>query len=387
MDKTARSFFEGQAVGSERDTIKFCKTVSVIPARLIAIDLVYRLLLITFALTALTPAFADDPIPVVTQPLYELALYPESTSAAQVVSLNNSVIAAQVGGLVAEVPVRVGDTVKAGAVLVKLGCKDMELEYEKLKAEHQATQAKLELAQWHLKQSELLASQRTLPMEKVQERRAELAVLRGDLAADMTGIKIAERQMASCLVKAPFAGIVTERSISVGQLVSNGTALVHLLDLGQTEVSAQVASRDIAALRVAGELAFEHEGQRYPLKLRAVLPAIQAQTGTQEVRMDFIGKRGQPGAAGRLVWQNPTLHIASDQLVKRDGQLGVFTEQAGAAHFHPLPDAQNGRPAVIGLSPDTPIIVSGQYGLNEGSRVKVQTIPKTATKSGSKPKP
>lgn len=387
MDKTARSLFEGQAVGSERDTIKFCKTISVIPARLIAVDLVYRLLLITFALTALTPAFADDPIPVVTQPLYELALYPESTSAAQVVSLNNSVIAAQVGGLVAEVPVRVGDTVKAEAVLVKLGCKDMELEYEKLKAERQATQAKLELAQWHLKQSELLTSQRTLPVEKVQERRAELAVLRGDLAADMAGIKIAERQMASCLVKAPFAGIVTERSISVGQLVSNGTALVHLLDLSQTEVSAQVASRDIAALRVAGELAFEHEGQRYPLKLRAVLPAIQAQTGTQEVRLDFIGKRGQPGAAGRLVWQNPTLHIASDQLVKRDGQLGVFTEQAGAAHFHPLPDAQNGRPAVIGLSPDTPIIVSGQYGLNEGSRVKVQTIPKTATKSGSKPKP
>ena len=337
-------------------------------------------MLITFlALTALTPVFADDPIPVVTQPLYELALYPESTSAAQVVSLNNSVIAAQVGGLVAEVPVRVGDTVKAGAVLVKLGCKDMELEYEKLKAERQATQAKLELAQWHLKQSELLASQRTLPVEKVQERRAELAVLRGDLAAHTAVIKIAERHKASCWVKAPFAGIVTERSISVGQLVSNGTALVHLLDLSQTEVSAQVASRDIAALRAAGELSFEHEGQRYPLRLRAALPAIQAQTGTQEVRLDFSGKRSQPGAAGRLVWQNPTLHIASDQLVKRDGQLGVFTEQAGAAHFHPLPDAQNGRPAVIGLSPDTPIIVSGQYGLNEGSRVKVQTLSKTVT--------
>jgi len=210
--------------------------------------------------------------------------------------------------------------------------------------------------------------------------------LRGDLAAHTAGIKIAERHKASCSVKAPFAGIVTERSVSVGQLVTNGTALVHLLDLGQTEVSAQVASRDIAALRAAGELSFEHEGQRYPLRLRAVLPAIQAQTGTQEVRLDFIGKRGQPGAAGRLVWQNPTLHIASDQLVKRDGQLGVFTEQAGTAHFHPLPDAQNGRPAIIGLSPDTPIIVSGQYGLKEGSRVKVQAMPKTVTQSGSKPK-
>ncbi len=330
---------------------------------------------------------ADEPIPVLIQPLYELALYPESTAAAQVVSLNNTAIAAQVNALVAEIPVRVGDSVKAGAILVKLVCKDFELEHEKLKAERQATQSRLELAQWHIKQSELLASQRTLPLEKVQERRAELAVLRGELAAHAVRIKIAERQMASCLVKAPFDGIVTERSLSVGQLVSSGTALVHLLDLTRAEVSAQVASRDITALHKAGDLSFEHEGQRYPLKLRAILPSIQTQTGTQEVRLDFSGKRSQPGAAGRLVWQDQTLHIASELLVKRGEQLGVFTEQAGVAHFHSLPHAQNGRPAIIDLSPDTPIIVSGQYSLNEGSKVKAQVLTKTAPQSANKPKP
>ncbi|NOU23264.1 MAG: efflux RND transporter periplasmic adaptor subunit [Methyloglobulus sp.] len=330
-------------------------------------------------------AVADEPIPVLTQPLNELALYPESTAAAQVVSLNDTAIAAQVNGLVAEVPVRVGDTVKAGAVLVKLDCKDFELERTRIKAEKQAIQARLELAQWQLKQSELLASQQTLPVEKVQQRRSELTVLRSDLAAHAARIETTRRQIAHCNVKAPFAGVVTARSTAVGQLVSSGTVLVHLLDLTRAEVSAQVSSRDITALREAGELSFEHEGQRYPLKLRAVLPTIQTQTGTQEVRLDFSGKRDQPGAAGHLVWQDQVLHIASSQLVKRGEQLGVFTEQSGVAHFHPLPDAQNGRPAVIDLSPDTPIIVSGQYSLNEGSRVKAQAS--TETKSANKAKP
>jgi RND family efflux transporter MFP subunit len=390
MDKTAYSLFKALKDELDRSAgaIIACKNNSIIPARFVAVVLVYRLLLATFlGLTTLTPALADDPIPVLTQPLYELALYPESTAAAQVISLNDAAIAAQVNALVAEVLVRVGDTVKAGAVLLKLDCKDFELERVRLKAEGQAVKARLELAQWQLKQSELLAFQHTLPVEIIQQRRSELAVLRGDLAAHAARIETTQRQIAHCNVKAPFTGVVTARSTAVGQLVSSGTVLVHLLDLTRAEVSAQVSSPDITALRDAGELAFEHEGQHYPLKLRAVLPTIQTQSGTQEVRLDFVDKRSQPGAAGRLVWHDQTLHIASELLVKRGEQLGVFTEQAGIAHFHPLPDAQNGRPAVIGLSPDTLIIVSGQYSLNEGSKVKAQVLAKTAPQATNKPKP
>lgn len=339
--------------------------------------------LITLSPGFISLAFADEPIPVITQPLYELAIYPESTAAAQVVSLNDAAIATQVDGLVEDVPVRVGDRVKAGAVLVKLICKDLELERARHHAERQATLARLELAQWHLKQSELLASQRTLPVEKVQERRSELAVLRGDLAAHEARIKTTERQVESCAVKAPFSGVVTSRLVAVGQFVGRGAALVHLLDTSRSEVSAQVASIDIAALTEAKSLAFEHEGKLYSVRLRAVVPTIQTQTGTQEVRFDFIGQPDQPGSAGRLIWQSPNAHIASDLLVKRGEHLGVFTENAGTAHFHPLPGATNGRPAKIGLPSDTAIIVSGQYSLNEGSAVKVQALGKTTEREGS----
>ncbi|MEQ1486481.1 efflux RND transporter periplasmic adaptor subunit [Methyloglobulus sp.] len=340
-------------------------------------------LLITLSPDFISLAFADEPVPVLTQPLSELGIYPESTAAAQVVSLNDAAISPQVDGLVDEVLVRVGDTVKTGAMLVKLVCKDFELERARHNAERQATLARLELAQWHLKQSELLATQRTLPMEKVQERRSELAVLRGDLAAHEARIKTTERQIAACAVKAPFAGVVTSRLVAVGQFVSRGTALVNLLDTSRSEVSAQVASIDITALNEAKTLAFEHEGKKYPLKLHAVVPTIQTQTGTQEVRLDFIGPPSQPGSAGRLVWQNPNLHIASDLLVKRGEQLGVFTLQGSLAHFHPLPGATNGRPASIGLSPDTQIIVSGQYSLNEGAAVKVQSLNKDIRRESS----
>jgi len=91
-------------------------------------------------------AQAVAPVPVRTQTLAESAIYPESAAPAVVVSLNDAPIAAQIEALVVDVPVRVGDTVKAGAILVKLACKDFELEQSRLKAERQAIQARLNCA-------------------------------------------------------------------------------------------------------------------------------------------------------------------------------------------------------------------------------------------------
>ena len=316
---------------------------------------------------------AAELVSVRTQPLSELAIYPESSAPAVVVSLNDAPIAAQVDALVVDVPVRVGDAVKAGAVLAQLGCKDFELDRTRLQAERQTTQARLELAQWELKQTEALAAQQTLPQEQVQQKRSQLAVLRGDLAAHAARIETTTRQIAHCSVKAPFAGVVTARLIGTGQFAARGTPLVRLLDISRSEVSAQVSSRETPALQKAGSLVFEHNGEHYPLRLRTVLPMIHSETGTQEARLDFAGRKAEPGAAGRLLWRDQVMHIAAMLLVKRGEQLGVFTVTDGTAHFHPLPDAQNGRPATISLPPDTPIIVSGQYGLNEGAVVKAPT--------------
>lgn len=326
------------------------------------------LLVISFSQSAL----AAEPVPVRTQTLAELAIYPESAAPAVAVSLNDAPITAQVDALVVDVPVRVGDAVKAGAVLVLLACKDFELERVRLQAERQATQARLELAQWQLKQTETLAAQQTLPEEQVQQKRSQLTVLRGDLAAYAARIEMTGRQIAHCTVKAPFAGVATARLIAVGQFATRGTPLIRLLDISRSEVSAQVSSRETPALQKAQALFFEHNGVHYPLRLRTVLPTIHTETGTQEVRLDFIEGKAEPGAAGRILWRDKVMHIAAEFLVKRGEQLGVFTETANSAHFHPLPDAQNGRPAAITLPPDTRIIVSGHYNLNDHAPVKVE---------------
>lgn len=332
----------------------------------------YVLGLLCFNFCLSSWAAEDSAVPIKTKPLSQLAIYPESAAPAVVVSMNNAPIAAQIDALVLDVPVRVGDRVKTGTVLVQLACQDFELERARLQGERQATQAKLDLSQWQLKQAETLAQQQTLPEEQVQEKRSQLAVQRGELAAHSARLETTERQIAHCSVKAPFAGVVTERLIAVGQYATRGTPLVRLLDTAHPEVSAQIPSRETQALQQAQALHFEHNGKRYSLHLRSVLPSIRTETGTQEARLDFIADPAESGAAGRLLWQNKIPHIPTELLVKRGELLGVFINQQGSAHFQALPEAQNGRPAAISLPADTQVVVTGQYALQDGMALKAE---------------
>jgi hypothetical protein len=201
-----------------------------------------------------------------------------------------------------------------------------------------------------------------------------LAELRGNWAAETAQLEITERQISACTVKAPFDGVVTARLAAVGQFASRGMALLRLLETRQPEVSAQVQSHDSAALRLADGLQFEHDGRHYRLRLRTVLSAIRTETGTQEARLEFIDSPAEPGAAGCLLWHNKQPHLAPERLIKRGEQWGVFVEQAGRAHFHALP-AQQGRPVIAALPPDSRVIVSGQFGLEDGAAVQAVESP------------
>jgi hypothetical protein len=161
----------------------------------------------------------------------------------------------------------------------------------------------------------------------------------------------------------------------VGQFASRGASLVRLLDMNHPELSAQVSNRDILALQSASALRFEHNGDQYPLHLRTILPLISSATGTQEVRLDFVNRVAEVGAAGRLLWSNPVIHIPAEYLVKRGERLGVFINHHNTAYFHILPNAKDGLPAAINLPLETELIVNGQFSLNEGMAISAEVKP------------
>ncbi|MGB5079804.1 MAG: hypothetical protein WBO23_03560, partial [Burkholderiales bacterium] len=102
------------------------------------------------------------------------------------------------------------------------------------------------------------------------------------------------------------------------------------------------------------------------LVLLRVSPAIAPQARTVEARLRFRGEPAAAGASGAVTWRDSRPHIPAELVVRREGRLGVFVDERGLARFHPLAEAQEGRPAPADLAPGTRIVVSGQLALLDG---------------------
>ena len=328
------------------------------------------ILLAASLLGAAAAAAAQDLPAASVRTLADIAIHPERDASAQVVSLNESRIAAEIAGRIEEVPVEVGQRLAQGAVVARLDCRDHELARQRARAALDAGRSRLALAEQQLARARELRAQGFISEEALAGRVTEVEVLRADTAQAGAQLASAERAVGKCVVRAPFAAIVRERLGQVGELAAPGTPLAVLVDAGRIEVSAQVQAKDAPSLERAAQVRFHGPGGARPLALERISPAIDLQTRTMDARLRFAGPAAPPGAAGRIVWRDSDPHVPPELVVRRAGRLGVFVEDAGVARFHALPEAQEGRPARADLPPGARLVVKGQLALKDGQRLR-----------------
>lgn len=336
---------------------------------------VVPLLLCAALLAAGASAFAQNGQPAasagVQQVTYrrfaDVAVYPERDAAATAQSLNETRLSAEVSATVIAVPAQVGETVARGAVLIRLDARDFELAAARAQAGLESAQAKLKQAESQLKRARDLQARNFISPEGLLQRETEVDVLRAEVKLQRNQLDTARRNLAKTTIRAPFRATVKAREADVGELAAPGTPLLTLIDVERIEVAAQVQVKDTASLQAAREIALQAHGTAYPLKLLRVSPAINRESRNVEARLAFAGKPAPAGADGRIVWRDHRPHVPAELLVRREGKLGVFVLNSEQPRFTPLPEAQEGRPAIADLALDTRIVIDGRFSLREGS--------------------
>ena len=293
-------------------------------------------------------------------PLREVAVYPERSAQAQVVSLNESKVAAELSARIVSLAVEPGQRIARGALIAKLDCRDFDLASERASAAKAASEARARLAELQYERTRKLAAEGFVSHEALDGRAAEQDAARADVAVNAASLKTARAAQTKCVVRAPFPAIVQERLAQEGEMAQAGAPLVSLLDTSRIEVRAEVQADDAAGLQTAGRIEFVGNAGRYPLRLIRLSPAVQKGSRMVEARLRFIKTAAAPGSSARVLWASPELHVPANLLARRQGRLGVFVATDRNARFHALPDAQEGRPAkATGLRPDSRIVVRG----------------------------
>jgi len=309
--------------------------------------------------------------PVSMTPLDDILFYPSREAPATVVSLNNSLISAEISGEIIELLVQIGDEVKKEDVLAKIDCEPYEIAKQRANSALNAGYARNKYAKQRLKDAEKLRKSKTISTDQLNLRSSEASALASDVGVLNADLKETIRRISKCIITAPFDAVVIDRLASVGDYTTSGTPLVKLLDLNNLEVSGKIQQQDVDSLETAKTVSFIVSGKEHPVELRTIVPLVDSRIRSFEARLQFTEQASPSGSAGRLSWTSPHAHIPADYLVQRNGELGVFIVDNGKAHFHIIDNTGNGLPAPIDLPATTQIITTGRFGLVNGQLINV----------------
>ncbi len=198
-------------------------------------------------------------------------------------------VASPVNGRVRTVDVQLGDRVRAGQVLARIASSDIaQAQSDLLKAEAAQAQASTALARARdLYQHQVIAL-KDLQQAESDERQARAE---RDRAAARIKLLGAEGQAIEqeFVLRAPIAGEIVERPVSVGTEVrSDGAQVLVTISLLDTLwLVANAYQRDVAAAQKGDTLVFTTEaapGRRFTATVQYVSPVLDPQTRTATIR-------------------------------------------------------------------------------------------------------
>jgi RND family efflux transporter MFP subunit len=158
-------------------------------------------------------------------------------------------LSSQTSGEIQEVAVRPGDTVDAGDILVQINIDTLQLDLDQAQSNVAATRAQLALAEVQLDRVRALVDRGVTTSSSLDEAQSSVTQLNASLDALEDQVAAAELRLRNATVRAPFAGIVSDRAVEPGQYVGIGAPLISIVDLSTMEMRANAAVADGALLR------------------------------------------------------------------------------------------------------------------------------------------
>lgn len=257
----------------------------------------YLALLVTLLVTlCLSPsAVMADPMSVSTLQLNQSESYDlKRVYGGQLKHQRKSDMGFETAGIIGEVHVNEGDSVKTGDALVTLDQATVKAQLEGAMAEVdtararvRAQQAQLDLSAATLKRNEQLSKDGHVSKQLLDELLQQREIQKANLGVTETQLKSASaraEQVAvnfnKSILRAPYNARIQTRHLDEGSIVSPGQSAITLVEDGVLEATVGVPQKMVQSLKLGHSYEFEVNGVQVPGRLTAILPNVDLVTGT-----------------------------------------------------------------------------------------------------------
>jgi RND family efflux transporter MFP subunit len=293
---------------------------------------------------------------------------------------------AEVQGAVLDMVVEQGQKVKKGQLLARI--EDNSVQDQLLAARTAVRVARngLQVARAEEARNRKLADAGIITRRDLEQAQLARAQAQAQLSEAEARLALARQQMGRTRLRAPFAGVVSERHASAGDIVQPGTALYTVIDPTSLRLEASVPAAQLSTLQPGVGVDFNVGGygdRSFQGRIERINPAVDPATGqvrlyvtlpnTEQALLTGLFAEGRVAALQReapavpvsavdLRAEPPTvLRVQDGKLARVPVTLGMKDEVARLVELR------------SGVKAGDILVRSPAQDLTEGTRVEVRT--------------
>jgi RND family efflux transporter MFP subunit len=248
-------------------------------------------------------------------------------------AVNRATMSAQTSGRIAEVFYDVDDYVEPGDPIVRFTDVEQQSALRQARASLEEALARQKQADAEFQRARGLFESGSSSKREYDQALAARDATAARVAAARSAVATAEQQLEYTLVRAPYAGIVTERHVEVGEAVSVGQPLMSGLSLESLRVVVNLPQQVAAKVRMHKEAHVLTDEGRVAAANITLFPFADSASNTFTVRVELpAGQFGlYPGMFVKVafvVGDAERLLVPTRALLRRSEVTGVYVVSA-----------------------------------------------------------
>ena len=362
---------------------------------------------------AVKPVGERAPVPVETAAVERGPLVLRRTFSGGLESAAEFSVAPKISGRIARLEVELGDVVTRGALVALLddaelvqALRQAEAEIAVARAGMSGAKSALEVATRELARVEALSAEGLSTAALFDTARSEVLTAQAQLQLEEATVVRAESQLESARIRHGYARVtadwsggdetrvVAARLVDDGGTVAANTPIVTIVELDPILAVVDVPERDYARLALGQRASITsdaHTGTAFEGAIVRIAPVFRRSTRQARVEIEVpnAGERLRPGMFVRATLElarfDDALTVPFDALTQRNGATGVFVLDAArervAWRAVEVGVREGERVQLLGEAFSGEVVVLGQDGCDDGTRVAPVATTSTATES------
>ncbi|HEY7898077.1 MAG TPA: efflux RND transporter periplasmic adaptor subunit [Gemmatimonadaceae bacterium] len=304
----------------------------------------------------------------------------------------DATVRAQIAGSIVSTGAEVGQSVRKGQTLGRIDALGLQDAYLSAKSAVSSAEANAAVAQRNLQRSQTLLQAGAIAQRDLETAQTQASSAEAALEDAKARLATAQKNFDNTRISAPFDGIVSQKSVSAGDVVQPGAALFTIVDPSTMRLVAAVPSDQLSMLRVGTDVTFTvtgYAGQEFHGKVTRVSPSVDPTTRQVQIIVSIPNKGGTlisglyadgrvssrtqkgivvPIAAVDTRMQRPAVATVKNGKVTRvDVSLGMRDPTAETVQI------------TNGVSVGDTLLVGAAQGITPGTPVRVQPPPSDAS--------